>query len=75
MLGTLRYLPEGTAAWGGDQMKLVQLKLKQTKSVSGDSNPCWEWDLLLWEIKHTDVGKKWKSFWASQQIAESFVIP
>lgn len=56
-------------------MKLVQLKLKQTKSVSGDSNPCWEWDLLLWEIKHTDVGKKWKSFWASQQIAESFVIP
>lgn len=55
-------------------MKLVQLKLKQTKSISGDGNPWWERDLLLWEIKCTEVGKKWKSFWASQQIVESFVI-
>lgn len=54
---------------------LVQLRLKQTKSISRDGNPFWEWDLLLWGTKCMDVGEKWESSWASHQMARSFIIP
>lgn len=59
-----------------DRDHLVQFRLRQTKSISRDGgNPCWEQDLLLWGTKCVDVGEKWKSSWASQQIAKNFIIP
>lgn len=54
---------------------LKQLRLKQTESISGDGNPCWEWELLLWGTKCVGVGEKWKSSQARQQIAKSIIIP
>lgn len=48
------------------------LRLKQTKSIPGDGNPCWEWDQLLWEIKCADAGEEREVFPGESANSQEF---